>query len=64
MKKIHFKVIKVSKWATNLAIILIIAVIGGFAIFAGVNTIPVTAVSGVYYNGDTTSNKVTLMINV
>ena len=64
MKKIHFGVIKVKRWASNIAIALIILVIGGFAIFAGVNAIPVTAVSGVYYNGDTSSNKVTLMINV
>lgn len=64
MKKIHFKVIKIKRWASNLAIALIIAVIDGFAVIAGVNAIPTTAVSGVYYNGDTSTNKVSLMINV
>ena len=64
MKKIHFGVIKVKRWASNLIIALTIAVIGGFAIFAGLNVIPTSAVSGVYYNGDTSKNNVTLMINV
>ena len=64
MSKIHFGVIKVRRWASNLAIALIIAVVGGFAIFAGVNVVPTTSVSGVYYNGDTTKNNVSLMINV
>ena len=64
MKKIHFGVIKVRRWASNLAIALIVIVIGGFAIFAGINIVPTSAVSGVYYNGDTSSNNVTLMINV
>ena len=64
MRKIHFGVIKVRRWASNLAIALIIAVVGGFAIFAGVNVVPTTSVSGVYYNGDTTKNNVSLMINV
>ena len=64
MKKIHFATIKVRRWASNLAIALVIAIVGGFAIFAGLKVVPTSAVSGVYYNGDTTSNKVTLMINV
>ena len=64
MKKIHFGVIKVKRWASNIAIALIVIVIGGFAIFAGINIVPTSAVSGVYYNGDTSSNNVTLMINV
>ena len=64
MKKIHFATIKVRRWASNLAIALVIAVVGGFAIFAGLKVVPTSAVSGVYYNGDTSSNKVTLMINV
>lgn len=64
MKKIHFGVIKVKRWASNLIIALVIACVGGFAIFAGLSIVPTTAVSGVYYNGDTTKNDVTLMINV
>ena len=64
MKKIHFATIKLRRWASNLAIALVIAVVGGFAIFAGLKVVPTSAVSGVYYNGDTSSNKVTLMINV
>lgn len=64
MKKIHFATIKVRRWVSNLAIALVIAVVGGFAIFAGLKVVPTSAVSGVYYNGDTSSNKVTLMINV
>lgn len=64
MKKIHFATIKVRRWASNLAIALVIAIVGGFAIFAGLKVVTTSAVSGVYYNGDTSSNKVTLMINV
>ncbi len=64
MRKIHFKVIKLKSWAVNLVIALVIGVVGGLAIFTGVNAIPTTAVSGVYYNGDKTSNNVSLMINV
>lgn len=64
MKKIHFAVFKVKRWASNLIIAFVIAIIGGFAIFAGINVVPTTAVSGVYYNGDTSKNDVTLMINV
>lgn len=64
MKKIHFGVIKVKRWASNLIIALVIACVGGFAVFAGLSIVPTTAVSGVYYNGDTKKNDVTLMINV
>ena len=64
MKKINFGVIKVKRWASNLIIALVIACVGGFAVFAGLSIVPTTAVSGVYYNGDTTKNDVTLMINV
>ena len=64
MKKIHFGVIKIKKWAINLAVILIVGVVAGFAVIAGFNAIPTTAVSGVYYTGDKNSNNVTLMINV
>ena len=64
MKKIHFSVIKIRKWAVNLTVILIVGVVAGFAIIAGFNAMPTSAVSGVYYNGDKNSNNVTLMINV
>lgn len=64
MKKIHFSVIKIRKWAVNLAVILIVGVVAGFAIIAGFNAMPTSAVSGVYYNGDKNSNNVTLMVNV
>lgn len=64
MKRIHFGVIKVHKWAVNLCIGLIVGVIAVFAVVAGINAIPTSAISGVYYNGDKDSNNVSLMINV
>ena len=64
MKRCHFGVIKLKSWLVNLCVVLIIGVVGGFAIFAGVNAIPTTAVSGVYYNGNKESNNISLMINV
>ena len=64
MKKFHFGVIKASRWATNACIILVVLVIAAFAAVAGFNVLPTNAVSGVHYNGDTSSNKVTLMVNV
>ncbi len=64
MKKIHFKVLKINRLASNLAIALVIAVVAAFAIIAGVNSIPTSSTSGVYYNGDKNSNKISLMINV
>ncbi len=66
MKKIHFKVVKLNKVITNLAIIFVLLIVGGFAVFAGVrNASPASSVvNGAYYSGDKTSNKVSLMINV
>lgn len=64
MKRIHFGVIKVHKWAVNLCICLIVGVIAVFAVIAGINTIPTSAISGVYYNGDKSSKNISLMINV
>lgn len=64
MKKFPFAVIKVKRWTSNLIIALIIAVVGGFAIFAGLNVVPTSTINGVYYSGDTSKNNVSLMINV
>ncbi len=65
MKKIHFKVVKLNKIFTNLAIAFILLVVGGFAVFAGVQkSTPASIVNGAYYSGDKSSNKVSLMINV
>ncbi len=64
MKKIHFKVIKFNKVAVNLCIALMLAVVASFAVFAGVNAVSTSTTSGVYYNGDKSSNKISLMINV
>ena len=64
MKRIHFGVIKVRKWAVNLCIFTIVGIVAIFAIIAGINAIPTSAISGVYYNGNKESNNVSLMINV
>lgn len=64
MRRIHFGVIKVHKWAVNLCICLIVGVIAVFAVIAGINAIPTSAISGVYYNGDKSSKNISLMINV
>ena len=52
MKKIHFKVIKFKKQVVNICIAVMLTLVGGVALFAGVQSVPTTAVSGVYYNGD------------
>ncbi len=65
MKKIHFGVIKLKKWTTNIAIAFMLFVVGGVATIAGVSAVPTfTSVSGVYYNGDKSGDKISLMINV
>lgn len=65
MKRIHFGVVKVHKWAVNLCICLIVGIVAVFAVIAGINAIPASsAISGVYYNGNKESNNVTLMVNV
>jgi len=64
MKKIYFKVIKLRKQVVNIIIAVMLTVVGGVALFAGVNSIPTTAVSGVYYNGDKTNKNISLMVNV
>ena len=67
MKKIHFKVVKLNRVFTNIAIAFILLIVGGFAVFAGVHytaTPASSVVNGAYYSGDKSSNKVSLMINV
>lgn len=63
MKKIFIKTVKFKKWMLNLCIALIIGVVG-LACGLSNGVVTTQAVSGVYYNGDTTGNNVTLMINV
>lgn len=64
MSKFNFKVFKLRKWFVNLSIIFMLLIVTGVCVIAGVQTTPAMAVSGVYYNGDKNSNKITLMINV
>lgn len=64
MKKIHFKVIKFKKQVVNICIAVMLTLVGGVALFAGVQSVPTTAVSGVYYNGDKSSKNISLMVNV
>lgn len=64
MKKIHFGVLKLRKWAINFAIAFILIIVGGSCVLAGANSAQTMAVSGVYYNGDKDSSNISLMINV
>ncbi len=64
MKKIHFKVFKFRKVFVNFAIAGIIALVAIASIVGSSLNVPVSTVSGVYYNGDTTSKNISLMINV
>ena len=65
MNKVHFGVIKLRKWAVNVVIAGMLFVVGGVAMVAGVSAVPTfTSVSGVYYNGDKSGDKISLMINV
>lgn len=64
MKKIYFRVFKLRMKIINISIALILAIVGVTAIIAGVNHIPATAISGVYYNGDKSGKNISLMINV
>jgi len=64
MKKIHFKVFKFRKVFVNFAIAGIIALVAVASIIGSSLNVPVSIVSGVYYNGDTTSKNISLMINV
>lgn len=64
MKKFPFKVIKLRKQVVNICIAVMLVLVGGVALLAGVNFVPATAVSGVYYNGDKSSKNISLMVNV
>ena len=65
MKKIYFGVIKIKKQVVNVIIAVMLCLVAGFAIFAGVNSVKTSSTTkGVYYNGDKSSNKISLMINV
>lgn len=64
MKKFHFGVIKLRKQVVNICIAVMLTLVGGVAILAGVNSVQTTAVSGVYYNGDKTNKNISLMVNV
>lgn len=64
MKRIHFKVLKLKKWFVNFSIAFVLLFVAGACVFAGVQSSPAMAVSGVYYNGNKNSNKISLMINV
>lgn len=64
MAKVHFKVFKLRKWFVNLSIVFMLLIITGVCVIAGTQVSPAMAVSGVYYNGNKNSNKISLMINV
>ena len=64
MKKIKLKVFYFRKHIVNLCLAGIICVLGAVALWGGVSAISTSTVAGVYYNGDTSSNNVSLMINV
>lgn len=65
MKKLCFGVIKLKKWIINGVITLVLCIVGSVAMIAGGGVVSTGAtVSGVYYNGDTESQNITLMINV
>lgn len=64
MKKIHFGVITFRKHVVNLCIAGLIALVAAASIIGGTLAVSTSAVAGVYYNGDTNSKNVSLMINV
>lgn len=64
MKKFTFKVIKFKKQVVNIIIVLMLVFVGGIAFYVGGNSLPATAVSGVYYNGDKSNKNISLMVNV
>lgn len=64
MKKIHFKVFTLRKSIVNLCIAGIIMLVAVASIIGSSLGVATSAVSGVYYNGDTSSKYVSLMINV
>lgn len=64
MKKIHFKVVKLRKQVVNIVIAVMLVLVSGVAVLAGVNSVQATSVSGVYYNGDKANKNISLMVNV
>ena len=64
MSKFKFRVFKLRKWFVNFSIVFMLLIVTGVCFAAGIQSTPAMAVSGVYYNGDKNSNKITLMINV
>lgn len=64
MRKIKFWMINFKKSLSNLIIFVVLLTVTGVAVF-GINYVTSsTVVNGVYYSGDESSKKVTLMINV
>lgn len=64
MKKIHFGVIKFRKQIVNIIIVGIIGIVAAASIIGSTLAVTTNAVSGVYYNGDTNSKNISLMVNV
>lgn len=65
MKKIRLKVFYFRRVFVNAAIAMMICLLGGLTIWGSVRTISTSnMVNGVYYSGDTSTNNVSLMINV
>lgn len=63
MSKVHFCVFKVKNVITNICIVMLLGIITAAAFLGGAKETS-AAPQGVYYNGNTSSNKVALMINV
>lgn len=62
--KFHFGVIVFRKHIVNLCVAGICLMLGAVAIVGSRLGVPASTVSGVYYNGDTSSKYVSLMVNV
>ena len=65
MKKIRLKVFYFRRFFVNVAIALMLCIFGGLTIWGSVRSLTTANMTnGVYYSGDTSSNNVSLMINV
>lgn len=65
MKKIRLKVFYLRKVVVNVCIAFMLCVFGGLTIWGSVRSVSTAnLVNGVYYSGDTSSNNISLMINV
>lgn len=65
MKKIRLKVFYFRRVFVNVAIALMIGLFGGLTIWGSVRSVQTSnMINGVYYAGDTSSNNISLMINV